>query len=88
MDDLLFKFTQIFHEQNYSDTKMEREDSKDKIDILIIKYMYNFFQEELEETEEQNYQDLIAILDNLKNIGVEMKEKLELINDREHTETQ
>ncbi len=63
---------------------MEREECKDKIDILILKYMYNFFLEELEPTEDQNYQDLKQILEDLKNIGAETRDKLEQISGRDH----
>lgn len=46
MDDLLYRFTLLYHEQNYSDIRMEREDRKDRLDVVILKYMYAFFQEQ------------------------------------------
>jgi hypothetical protein len=72
----------MFHEQNYSDIKMEREECKDKLDVIILKYMYSFFQEQFEEAEEQNFKDLSEVLENLKNIGMEVKGKLELLYEK------
>lgn len=71
----------MFHETNYSDSKNEREECRDKFDILILKYMYSFFQEELGATENQSYQDLAGILQSLKEIGASTKEKLEIMSE-------
>jgi hypothetical protein len=76
LDDLLYKFTQTYHEHNYSDIKLDREDAKDQLEVSILKFLEVALRPQFENSEEQDYKDLSDILQRLKEKGEEVVQYL------------
>ena len=81
MEDLLFRFVGAYHEHNYSDIKPDREDAKERFEIVVFKFMWRVMEEEFVRTEEKDYQRLNEVLEGLNEVGNARREEMQLLYD-------